>query len=192
MQDSQTLQDKFSIYKQLLLKWQKAINLVSPATLTDVDTRHFLDSQQLNDIIPHGTDTISDIGSGAGFPGLILAMLNPDIAVTLIESDQRKCEFLKTVSRETDTTVTVINDRIENAFPTIRSDLITARALGTIKMIFDVTAPHANQTYLLPKGKTADEEIVEALQHYTFQHTATPSKTETDAKILLITQVKPI
>ena len=88
-------------YQALLLKWQEKINLISPATIKDCWNRHFEDSLQLLPLIPNGPQVLYDLGSGAGFPGLVLALTRSDIAVTLVESDAKKCAFLSAVSRET-------------------------------------------------------------------------------------------
>jgi len=82
--------NKLKIYLELLLKWQKAINLISPATLDKAWDRHFEDSLQLLDYIPDSVKSICDIGSGAGFPGLIIAISRPNLDVSLIESDVSK------------------------------------------------------------------------------------------------------
>ena len=105
--------DRLRLYVDLLKKWQKTINLVGKNTLEDAWDRHILDSAQLSAHIPQHA-TLLDIGSGAGFPGLVLAILRPDISVTLVESDTRKCVFMQTVARETHCgNVTVLNDRVE-------------------------------------------------------------------------------
>lgn len=105
--------EKFAQYEALLKKWQPAINLVSPDTLSEIRTRHIEDSAQLVDLIPAGAKTLFDLGSGAGFPGLVIAMMRPDLEVHLVESDQKKCAFLSTVSRETKTPVIIHNSRVE-------------------------------------------------------------------------------
>ena len=101
MDEKLPLNPLLATYKSLLLKWAKVINLVSPATLADVDARHFQDSLQLIPLLPAHTKTLFDLGSGAGFPGLVIALERPDIRVHLFESDTKKCSFLSTVSRET-------------------------------------------------------------------------------------------
>src|SRR5689334_12618331 len=100
--------DKLRVYHDLLIKWQNSINLISPNTVSEAWERHFLDSVQLSPLIPPTAGTLYDIGTGAGFPGLVLAILRPELPVSLIESDSKKCAFLQTVSRETGTKVTVV------------------------------------------------------------------------------------
>ena len=133
---------KIILYRDLLLKWQKTINLVSPATLQNVWERHFEDSLQLLDFIPQNVKKICDIGSGAGFPGLLIAIQRPDIHVDLIEADTRKCAFLQTVSRETECqNITVYNDRIENVMDAIEADCLTSRALASLRQIIHYAEP---------------------------------------------------
>ena len=120
-------------YYGLLLKWQKTINLVSPSTLDDAWNRHFEDSIQVVSYIPENMKILCDIGSGAGFPGLVIAIERPDIQVHLVESDSRKCAFMRTVSRETNlSNVTIHNDRIENVIGDIDADYVSARALASL------------------------------------------------------------
>ena len=150
------LMTKLSTYRTLLGKWGKVINLVAPSTLKDIQKRHFEDSLQLAAFIPRDTEILLDLGSGAGFPGLVLAMTLPLIQVHLVESDQRKCSFLATVSRETNTPAVIHNSRIEDIGSSIRPDVITARALADLKNLLRITeAFWSNQrtiTLLFPKG----------------------------------------
>lgn len=152
---------KLQIYEALLLKWQKRLNLVSVSSLDHLWERHFLDSLQLLRIIPRETKTVCDLGSGAGFPGLILAMAT-NLSVTLIESDRRKCSFLQTVSRETQTAVTVLNQRIETV-PAESFDLITARALAPLSQLLAWATPfsHPKTVMLFLKGKNLEKELKE-------------------------------
>ncbi len=187
------LQGKLDLYDILLRKWQKTINLVSPATLADLETRHFADSLQLVDLLPASTKRLYDLGSGAGFPGLVLAMARPDISVTLIESDQRKCVFLQTVSRETVTPVKVETARVENlVLPA--PDVITARALADLTTLLEMTerwwTSWPECTLIFPKGANADEEVFIARTRYAFDLKTVPSQTNPAAKILILTQVK--
>lgn len=178
--------DKLSHYHDLLLKWQKTINLVSQSTLIDAWERHFEDSIQLSQYIPKGTKTICDIGSGAGFPGMVLAIMRPDIEFHFIESDVRKCAFLRTVSRETSCdNVTIHTDRIENKINDINADLITARALASLRSLINFAHPHHQQLLLL-KGKNWRDEVMEAEKKFNFDLSDYPSKTETEARILIV------
>ena len=122
--------EKLEAYEALLRKWQKAINLVGPNTLDDISERHFFDSAQMFRYIPDVDVRLADLGSGAGFPGLVLAMLGVK-DVHLVESDIRKATFLREVSRETGTPVTVHDIRIEDC-KIENVDVVTARALSPL------------------------------------------------------------
>lgn len=190
---SPVVRAKLDQYAALLKKWQKTINLVSPGTLAEMEARHFDDSLQIAPLLPASAERLYDIGSGAGFPGLVLAMARPDIAVTLIESDQRKCAFLQTVSRETQTPVTVQTSRIENV--TLPApDVITARALADLVTLLEMTerwwSAHPGCVLIFPKGANAEEEISAARERFDFDLQTVPSQTNPAAKILTLTQVK--
>ena len=137
-------------YDALLRRWQKAINLVSADSLTDAWRRHFWDSAQLLPLIPAGTRSLLDVGSGAGFPGLVLAILGVE-GVTLVESDGRKCAFLREVARETGTRVTILADRLERLADRIQPpDIITARAVVILGFTFGSDQIIYNTEYGLP------------------------------------------
>lgn len=180
--------EKLATYHTLLLKWQKAINLVSPSTLEHAWERHFADSAQLAAFISPGAATLADIGSGAGFPGLVLAAMRPDLEVHLVESDGRKCEFLKTVSRETNLRATVHNMRIEAATPHIAPDIMTARALAPLEKLLEYCAPWAAQNaalhMLFLKGSGATAEIEQARRTYSFDCEEKPDAFDPDARVL--------
>ena len=108
--------EKLQIYHGLLVKWQEAINLVAHSTIDGAWNRHFLDSIQLVNFISPDVKTLIDLGTGGGFPGMVLAIVRPDIEVILVDSDSKKCEFLKTVSRETNVTVKVFDERLEKLY----------------------------------------------------------------------------
>ncbi|MCI5061070.1 MAG: 16S rRNA (guanine(527)-N(7))-methyltransferase RsmG [Alphaproteobacteria bacterium] len=193
------IQEKLKSYQTLLHKWQEKINLVSDATLGNSWQRHFEDSMQLAEHLPVAQEkalSLFDLGSGAGFPGLVLAMMRPDISVHLIESDQKKCSFLRSVSRETKTLVSVHNCRIEELSDKndiSAPDIITARALASLDKLFDYCAPwiELNPDILLifPKGARADEEIEILEQKWNFLCCTHESKTNEDAKILIISDI---
>ena len=124
--------NRLKTYLSLLEKWQPKINLISNNTLDIAWDRHFEDSLQLLNILPEGEKTLFDLGSGAGFPGLVLAIAREDLNVHLVESDQKKCSFLKTVSRETKTPVEIHNSRIETVSRETSPDIVTARALASL------------------------------------------------------------
>ncbi len=157
-------------YAGLLRKWQKAINLVSGATLDDVWNRHFLDSAQLLPLLPSddqgGAGHITDLGSGAGFPGLVLALLTGR-AVNLVESDQRKAAFLGEVARATGCAgrVQIHAARVEALRPW-EAPVITARALADLTQLLAWASPFLStaSVCIFPKGAKAEDELTAALR----------------------------
>ena len=181
-------------YLALLEKWNRAINLVSPNTIPDAWNRHFVDSLQLLPLIPDHIKIMLDIGSGAGFPGLVIAVARPDIHVHLLESDQRKCTFMDAVRRELSlSNVTVHCDRIENFTADFIPDMISARALASLDALLAYVSPYLSQNpaleCLFPKGKSANDEIAEAQKTWSFDIHETASKTAADAKILHLSNI---
>jgi 16S rRNA (guanine527-N7)-methyltransferase len=188
------MKPKHKIYHDLLLKWQKTINLVSPMTLKDAEKRHFEDSLQLLNFIPDNIQTVCDIGSGAGFPGLIIAIERPDLQIHLIESDTRKCAFMRTVSRETGCeNVTIHNDRIENIMDDMQCDIVTSRALASLRQLIIYTqsqwANNANFQMILPKGQNYLDEINDARIKFEFDCVDHLSQTDNMARILIVNNI---
>jgi 16S rRNA (guanine527-N7)-methyltransferase len=182
--------EKFSRYAALLLKWQKVINLVGESTLDDLATRHFLDSAQLIKHIPNKDIRLVDMGSGAGFPGLVLAMLGMT-DVHLVESDVRKATFLREVSRETSTKVTVYDDRVEDTHIS-GVNIITARALAPLKDLLTMARKISDDNFdcLFLKGEKTEEELATAQKRWNFDVEIFPSVTDSDGKILYINNLK--
>ncbi|WP_102223927.1 16S rRNA (guanine(527)-N(7))-methyltransferase RsmG [Acidimangrovimonas sediminis] len=182
---------RLTTYAALLEKWNPAINLVARSTLGDLWSRHFLDSTQVFDLRPAETGRWVDLGSGGGFPGLVLAILAadeaPDLRVILVESDQRKATFLRTAARETGVTVEVHASRIEDLAP-LDADVVSARALAPLSPLLGLATPHlkAGGRGLFPKGATHDREIAEALASWSFEVQKYPSRTDPDSVILSI------
>lgn len=186
------LKVKFEAYIALLTKWQKSINLVSPNTLPDARDRHILDSYGLVPYIPDTVRSIYDLGSGAGFPAMVIAAARPDISVSCLESDGRKCEFLKTISREINIPVTIHMGRIESNSDLPAPDMITARALASLSQLLAWTSPWWSKspvTLLLPKGENWANEIEDAKTIYDFEYKDMPSLTDPKARILLLSKI---
>ncbi len=186
---SRETSEKLSIYDALLLKWQKAINLVSPTTLEDRIERHFIDSAQLFQYIPAPERVrLADLGSGAGFPGMVLAIMGAG-EVHLIESDIRKATFLREVSRETMTPVTVHDCRIEKCLIE-NVDLITARALAPLNDLFGyaekLATPGHEFSCLFLKGGQINEEKTQAEKQWKFKDETFGSVTDDSGKIIKI------
>jgi 16S rRNA (guanine527-N7)-methyltransferase len=158
--------DRLTVYLDLLHRWQRAINLVGPATLADPWRRHILDSAQLLTHLPAGTTSLVDLGSGAGFPGMVLTVLGVP-GVVLIESDRRKAQFLREVARATGTEVTVRAERIENlaGWP---ADVVTARALAPLPRLLPLAERflEADSVCLFLKGYNAERELTQALKSW--------------------------
>lgn len=191
------MQLKLDTYLKLLLQWQRTINLISPDTVDNAWQRHFEDSMQLADFISKDDKSLCDIGSGAGFPGLVLAIMRPDIDCHFIESDARKCAFLRTVSRETSCeNVTIHNGRIEDVLPDLTPEIITARALGNLERLLEYTQGiwlrNKKLKLLLPKGKNYQHEIDNSKKKYDFDVTVKPSKTDVNAAILIVGNISRI
>lgn len=183
--------EKLELYTSLLMRWQKVVNLVSPATLNDVWHRHFADSAQLAGLVSTPKSWV-DLGSGAGFPGLVIAILitnHENCVVHLIESNGRKCAFLAEVSRQTGVPIQVHEGRIENiaksgAIGAV--DVVSSRALaplgrllGLAKGFFD-----SGTSGLFLKGREASQEVDEAKAQWRFDHRTVPSRTNADGCIV--------
>lgn len=179
--------ERLDIYVETLKKWQRKINLVSPQTVPDIWRRHFADSAQLFDLINGKDMRIADIGSGAGFPGMVLAIIGCT-NVSLIESDQRKCLFLKDVARQTGVKCEIINERIENVEGEF--DLITARALADLSQLLNYVVhlcPKGNALFL--KGQSVDDEVRRAQDAYRFDIRNHPSMTDNNGVIIKISNL---
>ncbi|MCY4591411.1 MAG: 16S rRNA (guanine(527)-N(7))-methyltransferase RsmG [Alphaproteobacteria bacterium] len=156
---SSAAMEKLDHYEAMLRRWQRAINLVSASTLDQVWSRHFLDSAQLFGLLPDPACSVLDIGTGAGFPGLVLAMLGAR-DVHLVDSDTRKCGFVSQVARETGTRVSVHPVRIE-ALQAGQFDVVTARACAPLDRLITLAQPHvhADTVCLFPKGRSVAREL---------------------------------
>lgn len=181
---------KFSDYYDLLLKWQSKINLIGNLD-DDIWNRHFLDSAQLVKLLPQRSSKILDLGSGAGFPGMVLAILGYD--VTLVESDAKKTIFLSEVNRITNANAKIFNGRIEN-FPIGHYDIITSRACADLKALLDYASPSVSHgtACLFHKGKNHIKEISDAEINWRFQFEIIPSITNKDGVILKLSHIKEI
>ena len=191
----ETLED-LKAYETLVRKWTPKINLVSKAAIDELWDRHIVDSAQLWPLLPK-VDAYTDLGSGGGFPGLVLAIFLKGSAqpgeVTLIESDRRKSVFLQTVIREIGLHAKVIAARIEDA-PAQNAPIVTARALAACDKLFGYVHPHLcdGGTAFLMKGQRAQEELDEARQNWDFSVKYHPSKTDPNAVVLEIGELSRV
>jgi 16S rRNA (guanine527-N7)-methyltransferase len=185
--------EKFEIYYENLSKWQKAINLISNSTIDNIWVRHFLDSGQLYNFTKDISGNILDLGSGAGFPGLILAMMgNKNISV--IESDQKKCTFMREIAMLTSTNVKIYNSRIED-LSFFKPTLITSRALAPlnklIKYVENFMEKSPSKIEELPKllflkGKSYKNELLELSKTRYINYKIYKSITDECGKIIYI------
>jgi 16S rRNA (guanine527-N7)-methyltransferase len=182
--------EKLEAYTDLIRKWTPRINLIAPGSLPDLWQRHILDSAQLLPLAPPHPLTWVDLGSGAGLPGIVVAILDPAIRVTLIESDQRKAAFLRTCARELALSVTVLTERAESA-ASQAADVVSARALAPLAALLPLVVRHVGPAgiALLPKGKSASTEVTEALRTWTFDLQSYASHTNPDAAILRLERI---
>jgi 16S rRNA (guanine527-N7)-methyltransferase len=184
---------RMEAYVALLHKWQPRVNLIGASTVEDLWNRHMLDSAQLYDYLPPGQ--VLDAGTGAGFPGLVLAIMAKEDdergPVHLVESDGRKCAFLTEVVAATEAKAIIHNRRVEEmpAFPVAA---VTARALAPLDRLLPLVenflTPEAHGFFL--KGRGAHEELTEARKDWKFTVERIPSVTDPTGVILHLTEVK--
>lgn len=179
---------KLEDYVALLRKWQKQINLISNTTLDDVWTRHIVDSAQLINHIEK-TDRVIDVGSGAGFPGVVLTILGVE-NITMVESDSRKVAFLREAARVSKINVAVLNKRIEEV-PVDNFDVVTARAFASLRDIFWAFEGRlmVRHKMLLLKGKSCDMEIKQAKENWSFDYEKFRSITDPEGTVLLVKNI---
>ena len=198
---SRETQQRLKQYFDLLIQWQSSINLISPATVDQAWQRHFIDSLQIMDVVGEA-ETVVDIGSGAGFPGLVVAVLMAERGsgrVHLVESNGKKCAFMNAVIRATGlkdagVQVEVVNNRIEKALPSVpRPDVVTARALASLNDLLTLTETFlANGSVgVFPKGRGHEEEMKVAQGNWQFSCNLTKSVLEDDSVILKISELRP-
>ena len=196
--------DRLERYAALLEKWNRAINLVARGSLADLWRRHMLDSAQLWPLLPPPQGRaprsrprrILDLGSGAGFPGLVLAIMGiaeGDVEVHLVEVDQKKAAFLREAARIAEAPVTLHVQRIESLAP-FPVDAVTARACAPLSRLLDYAAPFLRHYQsgepapvgLFLKGRDVDRELTEAREKWKMETELLPSRTDAAAKILRI------
>lgn len=185
---------RLETYAALLRQWQKTINLVAPSTLPDIWHRHFADSAQLLALAPRDARRWLDLGSGAGFPGLVLAILLAEHGsghVTLIESDTRKAAFLAEVARRVGVPVDIRGSRIEKTTTQAKLDpvdVVTARALAPLPRLLDLSAPFFSGPTmgLFLKGREAEAEVEAARKLWDFEPELKPSLTDAGGRIVVI------
>ena len=180
----------------LLRHWQRTTNLIAPSTLPKVWTRHIADSLQLLELAPHARHWV-DLGSGGGFPGLVLACAlaeHADGKVHLVESQGKKCAFLREVTRTLALPATVHCERIESFVQNFceRADVVTARALAPLSTLCGYVEPLLKRgaQALLPKGQDVEAELTEASRYWNIAADLVPSQTEPKARIVVISALE--
>lgn len=182
----------FAGYAALVRKWNPSVNLIAPSTMDQLESRHISDSKQLADLSRNSQGCWLDLGSGGGFPGIVMAIARPDLQVTLLESDQRKAAFLRNVIRELGLRNTaVLNQRIEQAKP-ICAAQVSARALAPLGQLMAYVERHLDPqgTAWLMKGRNWQSEVDEARRDWKFELKPHQSTTDHDAAILEITGIR--
>jgi 16S rRNA (guanine527-N7)-methyltransferase len=178
-------------YEQLVRKWNPTINLASKQSIEEIWRRHIVDSAQIFPHIPTDAKLCADVGSGGGFPGIVLAVISASQAqhrkFVLIESDQRKATFLREVIRSLDLNAEVRASRIES-LDRLNSDVFTARALAPLSVLLGFARNHVNDqgVCIFPKGENHREEIDDARKYFRFECEAIQSLTEPKSAILKI------
>ncbi|KPQ22008.1 MAG: 16S rRNA (guanine(527)-N(7))-methyltransferase RsmG [Rhodobacteraceae bacterium HLUCCA24] len=185
--------DRLKALLELAARWTRRINLVSAGSLQDGWRRHIVDSVQVHRAAPAAAHWV-DLGTGGGFPGLVVAILEAERAhparVTLVESDERKGAFLRTALRECEVAAEVLTRRVE-AVPPLAADVLSARALAPLDRLLAYAERHLapGGTAIFPKGARWREEIDAAEQNWSFKAETIPSITDADAVLLRIGEI---
>lgn len=194
---SRETQDKLAALLALVSKWNKAINLVSASSLQDGWNRHVLDSAQLVLATDKRAGRWLDIGSGAGFPGLVVSIvldeINPAVWVTLVESDRRKATFLSEAVRILDLKADVLCGRIEQQAP-MNAAIVSARAFAPLSRLLDDAQPHMAEggVGVFLKGQSHQVEVSTAMKHWMFDCDVIPSRTDDSSVVLRLEKVRHV
>lgn len=189
--------EKLTAYCDLVRRWNPAINMIAKSTIADVWGRHLLDSAQIFEHCPPTAGTWLDLGSGAGFPGLVVAILaverQPELRVTLVESDRRKSVFLGEVIRQLGLKAQVMCHRIEDIEPQ-GADVVSARALAPLSSLCAHASRHLcrSGTAIFLKGAQAADELTAARLKWQFHEVAHPSRTDENATILVVKDIRNV
>jgi 16S rRNA (guanine527-N7)-methyltransferase len=194
---SRETKEKLVSYLSLVAKWNPTINLVSAASLAEGWNRHILDSAQLEQIAQKETGLWLDIGSGAGFPGLVIAIIaqaaRPGIRVSLVESDRRKATFLSEAIRQLELPATVICDRVE-LLSEMGATVITARAFAPLDKLLGAVARHLSSdgVGIFLKGQQYLNEMKDAERNWTYDCEIHRSKTDDKSVVLRMRNIRHV
>ena len=191
---SRETQERLDRYVELLLTWQRTTNLIAPSTAAEIWTRHVADSAQLLELASPRTQTWIDIGSGGGFPGLVIACaLAPPAMVHLVESNAKKAAFLREAVRVTGVSAQVHAQRIEDYVQTFQAqaDVVTARAVAPLSTLLGYVQPLVERgaQALLLKGQDVERELTDAAKYWRIEADLVPSKTDSRARIVVVRKV---
>jgi len=183
---------RLKAYADILVDWNARHNLVAKSTLPDLWRRHFWDSAQLVPLIPETARTLADLGSGAGFPGLVIAAMRPDLAVTLYEATTKKCAFLQAAADRMGISAAIQNARLED-LPRRAFDVVTARALAPLPQLLTYAQNFvgSNSGCLFLKGQNVGSELTEAHKYWNIKASQVPSQTDPSAAIVIVRELGP-
>jgi 16S rRNA (guanine527-N7)-methyltransferase len=181
---------RFEAYAELLAKWQRAVNLVGPSTLAEIWSRHFLDSAQLAPLLPGGDGSTVDLGSGAGFPGAVLALLGVR-SIHLIEADGRKCAFLRELNGHLGLGMTIHERRIEQVAPW-EAQSLTSRALAPLPKLLSLAEPFIGPATVAVflKGEGASQELTGVQKEWKMDVECLRSRSSPGGVILRLTHME--
>ena len=183
-------------YENTLIKANKTLNLIGNSTIKDIWTRHFLDSVQVIDFIDKNNKTLVDLGSGAGFPGLVLAIALKDrkipLKIKLIEKSPKKVKFLKNLINELQLNVEVINQNILEEPIKFFDDVFIARAFKPLKIILQLIHNKAKnwKKIFIFLGKTGKKELLQASKSWDIEYKQRVSDTSNDSIVIEINRLK--
>lgn len=185
--------ERFERYRATLERWNRRINLVGPKTLPDFWRRHAWDSVQVLRFAPPAATRWVDFGSGAGFPGLAVAIVRDDIQMTVIESNAKKAAFLREAARETGARLVIHAERIEEVTPE-PVDVVTARAFAPLARLFDFASPwwRGETMAVLLKGRDVASEIRDAREGWRFDAELHPSETDQEGRVLCVRHLRAV
>jgi 16S rRNA (guanine527-N7)-methyltransferase len=183
---------RLKAYADVLADWNARHNLVAKSTLPNLWSRHFWDSAQLATLIPPAARSLADLGSGAGFPGLVLAAMLPTVSVTLYEATTKKCAFLRGAAERMGVPVTIRNARLED-LPPSNFDAVTARALAPLPQLLEYAQKFVgpNGICLFLKGQNVGAELTEAHKYWNIRASQVPSQTDPSAAIVIVRELGP-